>query len=90
MKVKARYGINCDKGQFDTGECFEIDAKDLPMYGDAVEVVGAVPATPAEPEKKPEAEKKAEPEKKPEAVKPAAEEKAEKPKSATRRKKISE
>ena len=50
MKVKANYGISCDRGYFETGETFDIEEKDLPMYGDAVTVmdsppvpVGAVP-----------------------------------------------
>lgn len=59
MKVKANYGISCDKGYFETGEVFEIDEKDLPMYGDAVTVVerasgngtqGTAPAVPDKPE----------------------------------------
>lgn len=52
MKVKANYGISCDKGYFETGEVFEIDEKDLPMYGDAVTVLEELRK--AEPEKKPE------------------------------------
>ena len=39
MKVKANYGIGCDKGFFVTGETFDIEEKDLSMYGDAVTVV---------------------------------------------------
>lgn len=39
MKVKANYGISCDKGFFVTGETFDIEEKDLSMYGDAVTVV---------------------------------------------------
>lgn len=52
MKVKANYGINCDKGYFETGEVFEVDEKDLPMYGDAVTALEE--PRKAEPEKKPE------------------------------------
>ena len=52
MKVKANYGISCDKGYFETGEVFEIDEKDLPMYGDALTVLEE--PRKAEPEKKPE------------------------------------
>lgn len=52
MKVKANYGISCDKGYFETGEVFEIDEKDLPMYGDAVTALEE--PRKAEPEKKPE------------------------------------
>lgn len=52
MKVKANYGISCDKGYFETGEVFEIDEKDLPMYGDAVTALEK--PRKAEPEKKPE------------------------------------
>jgi len=44
MKVKANYGIGCEKGYFETGETFDIDAKDLPMYGDAVTVLDKAPA----------------------------------------------
>lgn len=43
MKVKANYGIGCEKGYFETGETFDIDAKDLPMYGDAVTVLDKAP-----------------------------------------------
>lgn len=78
MKVKANYGISCDKGYFETGEVFEIDEKDLPMYGDAVTVLEE--PRKAEPEKKPEkakAEKK-EPEQEPEQEpEPKAEDAAE-------------
>lgn len=83
MKVKANYSIICNKGSIRTGETFEIDENELPMYGDAVEVVerSAAPAKPAE-EVKPE-----EPaEEAPVAEEPAAE----KPKTSTRRKKTSE
>lgn len=52
MKVKANYGISCEKGHFETGEVFEIDPKELPMYGDAVTVLEE--PCKAEPEKKPE------------------------------------
>ena len=52
MKVKANYGISCEKGYFETGEVFEIDQKELPMYGDAVTVLEE--PRKAEPEKKPE------------------------------------
>ena len=78
MKVKANYSIKCDKGSFKAGDIFEIDAKDLPMYGDAVMAVGEKPAAKAEPvkEEKPEKAEVKEP-------------KAEKP-AASRRKKISE
>lgn len=64
MKVKANYGISCDKGYFETGEVFEIDEKDLPMYGDAVTALEE--PRKAEPEKKPEKAKtaKKEPEQK--------------------------
>ena len=74
MKVKANYGINCDKGYFETGEVFEIDEKDLPMYGDAVTALEE--PRKAEPEKKPEKAKtaKKEPEQKHE---PEAEDAAE-------------
>ena len=51
MKVKANYGISCDKGYFETGNVFEIDPKDLPMYGDAVTVVEKAPEIKAEPKK---------------------------------------
>lgn len=54
MKVKANYGINCDRGYFETGEIFDIDAKDFSMYGDAVTVVDRAPEPNAEPAKKPE------------------------------------
>ena len=66
MKVKANYGISCDKGYFETGEVFEIDEKDLPMYGDAVTALEE--PRKAEPEKKPEKAKveKKEPEQEPE------------------------
>lgn len=78
MKVKANYGISCDKGYFETGEVFEIDEKDLPMYGDAVTALEE--PRKAEPEKKPEkakAEKK-EPEQEPEQEpEPKAEDAAE-------------
>lgn len=78
MKVKANYGISCDKGYFETCEVFEIDEKDLPMYGDAVTVLEE--PRKAEPEKKPEkakAEKK-EPEQEPEQEpEPKAEDAAE-------------
>ena len=57
MKVKAKYSISCDKGYFETGETFDIEAKDLPMYGDAVTVLDRVPESKAEPAK--EAETKA-------------------------------
>lgn len=52
MKVKANYGINCDRGYFESGEVFEIEAEDLRIYGDAVTVLEA--PRKAEPEKKPE------------------------------------
>jgi len=55
MKVKANCGINCEKGYFEAGKVFEIDQKDLPMYGDAVTVL--------------EEQRKAKPEKKPEKAK---------------------
>lgn len=78
MKVKANYGISCDKGYFETGEVFEIDENDLPMYGDAVTALEE--PRKAEPEKKPEkakAEKK-EPEQEPEQEpEPKAEDAAE-------------
>ena len=48
MKVKANYGISCEKGYFETGNVFEIDPKDLPMYGDAVTVVTKAPEVKAE------------------------------------------
>lgn len=48
MKVKANYGISCEKGYFETGSVFEIDPKDLPMYGDAVTVVTKAPEVKAE------------------------------------------
>ena len=54
MKVKANYGIGCEKGYFETGETFDIDAKDLPMYGDAVTVLEKAPEPKAEPAKEPE------------------------------------
>lgn len=74
MKVKANYGISCDKGYFETGEVFEIDENDLPMYGDAVTALEE--PRKAEPEKKPEKAKtaKKEPEQKQE---PEAEDAAE-------------
>ena len=65
MKVKANYGIGCEKGYFETGETFDIDAKDLPMYGDAVTVLDKAPEAKTEPAKEPEA--KTEPAKEPEA-----------------------
>lgn len=81
MKVKANYGISCDKGYFETGEVFEIDEKDLPMYGDAVTALEE--PRKAEPEKKPEKAKtaKKEPEQKQEpeaedATEPAEEKQA--------------
>lgn len=81
MKVKANYGISCDKGYFETGEVFEIDEKDLPMYGDAVTALEE--PRKAEPEKKPEKAKtaKKEPEQKQEseaedATEPAGEKQA--------------
>lgn len=43
MKVKANYGISCEKGYFETGEVFEIDPQDLPTYGDAVTVLDKAP-----------------------------------------------
>lgn len=54
MKVKANYSIGCEKGYFETGETFDIDAKDLPMYGDAVMVLDKAPEANAEPAKEPE------------------------------------
>lgn len=54
MKVKANYGIGCEKGYFETGETFDIDAKDLPMYGDAVTVLDKAPEAKTEPSKEPE------------------------------------
>lgn len=54
MKVKANYSIGCEKGYFETGETFDIDAKDLPMYGDAVTVLDKAPEAKAEPAKEPE------------------------------------
>ena len=64
MKVKANYGIGCEKGYFETGETFDIDAKDLPMYGDAVTVLDKAPEANTEPAKEPEA--KTDPAKEPE------------------------
>ena len=78
MKVKANYGISCDKGYFETGETFDIDEKDLPMYGDAVTALEE--PRKAEPEKKPEKAKveKKEPEQEPEQEpEPKAEDAAE-------------
>ena len=72
MKVKANYGIGCEKGYFETGETFDIDAKDLPMYGDAVTVLDKAPEARAEPAKEPEA--KTEPAKEPETKAPEADE----------------
>ena len=79
MKVKANYGIGCEKGYFETGETFDIDAKDLPMYGDAVTVLDKAPEAGTEPAKEPET-------KAPEAgeTKPA-EEKQAAPKRTTRK-----
>lgn len=54
MKVKAKYSISCDKGYFETGETFDIEAKDLPMYGDAVTALDRSPESKAEPAKEPE------------------------------------
>lgn len=54
MKVKANYGIGCEKGYFETGETFDIDANDLPMYGDAVTVLDKAPEAKMEPAKEPE------------------------------------
>lgn len=86
MKVKANYGISCDKGYFETGEVFEIDEKDLPMYGDAVTALEE--PRKAEPEKKPEktnVEKK-EPEQEPEPkAEDAAEPAQEKPATRSRK-----
>lgn len=84
MKVKASYSIKCDKGDFNVGDIFEIDAKDLPMYGDAVKAVGEVPAAKAEPVKE---EKPAKVEQAEQAEK--EEPKAEKPKTSTTRRKVS-
>lgn len=56
MKVKANYGIGCEKGFFETGETFDIEAKDLPMYGDAVTVLDKAPEARTEPVKEPETE----------------------------------
>lgn len=80
MKVKANYGIGCEKGYFETGETFDIDAKDLPMYGDAVTVLDKVPESRTEPAKEPET-------KAPEACETEpAEEKQAAPKRTTRSK----
>ena len=86
MKVKANYGISCDKGYFETGEVFEIDEKDLPMYGDAVTALEE--PRKAEPEKKPEKAKveKKEPEQEPEPkAEDAAEPAQEKPATRSRK-----
>jgi len=72
MKVKANYGIGCEKGYFETGETFDIDAKDLPMYGNAVTVLDKAPEARTEPAKEPEA--KTEPAKEPETKAPEADE----------------
>lgn len=94
MKVKANYGIGCEKGYFETGETFDIDAKDLPMYGNAVTVLDKAPGPKAEPAKEPETkapEAKTEPEKEPETKAPEAgdtepaEEKQSAPKRTTRK-----
>ncbi len=79
MKVKANYGIGCEKGYFETGETFDIDAKDLPMYGDAVTVLDRAPESKAEPAKEPESKEPETADAKP------AEEKQAAPKRTTRK-----
>lgn len=90
MKVKANYGISCDKGYFETGEVFEIDEKDLPMYGDAVTALEE--PRKAEPEKKPEKAKiaKKEPEQKQEPEAEDAPEPAEEKQAVRSRKRKAE
>lgn len=90
MKVKANYGISCDKGYFETGEVFEIDEKDLPMYGDAVTALEE--PRKAEPEKKPEKAKtaKKEPEQKQESEAEDATEPAEEKQAVRSRKRKAE
>ena len=90
MKVKANYGISCDKGYFETGEVFEIDEKDLPMYGDAVTALEE--PRKAEPEKKPEKAKtaKKEPEQKQESEAEDAAEPAEEKQAVRSRKRKAE
>ena len=80
MKVKAKTNINYGGGWIHSGEVFEAADSDLPMLGGMVEVLDKKPAPqPApEPVKEPEQAANAEPEKEPA-----------KPKTTTRRKKIS-